>query len=329
MRFDRCPAENGLPERWRWNVGSRTAIVVPSAGMNLVSLETEGRERLVLPLPLEEFMATEKTGGVPLLHPWANRLRGDRYVVGGRTVDLSSIRTLKRDGNGLPMHGLVLRGRPWSIRTADDPAAGAEIEGTLVWNADIPDFEAFPFVHRLIVRWRLVAGSDSSVAAACTYRVEAGDGPVPLGAGWHPYLRPAVGCDRNDITLETPSLRRVALDERGLPVRGDDGELVLDGANSPAGPLGDRRFDDLFRAPSGGWSAAVEAIGTRIEIEADGGWRWMQIYAPEGSDYACIEPMLAPTAGLSDGRVTTVEAGDAFEASFEIRVAATEGRSRG
>ena len=159
--------------------------------------------------------------------------------------------------------------------------------------------------------------------------MEAGESSFAIGAGWHPYLRPAAGCDRGAIRLDVPPLRRVALDARGLPVRGEDGELRLDPEESPTGPLGDRCFDDLFQAPSGGWCGAVEAAGTRIELEADARWRWMQIYAPEGSDYACIEPMLAPTAALSDGSGVTVEAGDVFEASFTIRVGSQEGESRG
>ena len=112
-------------------------------------------------------------------------------------------------------------------------------------------------------------------------------------------------------------------------MRGEDGELRREPETSPAGPLGERCFDDLFQSPSGGWCAAVEADGTRIELEADARWRWMQIYAPEGSDYACIEPMVAPTAGLSDGNAVTVGAGEVFEACFTLRVGSLEGDPRG
>ena len=100
------------------------ATVVPEAGMNLVSLVVAGVERLRMPEPLGPFMATARTGGVPLLHPWANRLRGDRYVFEGIEVDLGGFDGLKRDGTGLPMHGLLLRHGGWRVETTAGERGG-------------------------------------------------------------------------------------------------------------------------------------------------------------------------------------------------------------
>jgi len=327
VRFERCPAEAGLPERWTASneTAGVSATVVPAAGMNLTSLVVGGEDRLVLPLPLDEFMTVPKTGGVPLLHPWANRLRGDVWSFDGVDIDLATVAGLKRDGAGLPMHGLLLRATDWSVETIN---ARNAIVGRLDWGADRPAFAAFPFEHAVEVEWSLGIEVPGVVAATCRFAVDAGPRDVPIATGWHPYLRPRAGVDRGSIRLTVPTARRASLDDRGLPVLGDDGRPTLAAPIDVSGPLGDRTFDDLHRTGDDGWTATVAADDASIELEADRAWRWMQLYAPAGSEFVCVEPMLAPTAALSDGEAVRVAAGSRFEASFTIRVCidAREGR---
>ncbi len=318
MRFKRCPADSGNPERFELQDASGTrAVVVPAAGMNLVSVAIHGREMLRLPMALDAFMHTQKTGGVPLLHPWANRLRGDAFQEDGVAVDLAAVPDLKRDGNGLPMHGLLLRFDAWEL---DHGTEGDEcwIEGRVDWPSHPELMAAFPFPHRLRIRWSL-RPIEGGMEAACRYEVESGALDVPLGAGWHPYLAPGSGLHA-DLQLETPMLRPIELDDRGLPRRDDLGDLVSGALIDPSGPLGPRRFDDLHQAPDDGWTCAISSPdGGRIEFEADSNWPWLQLYSPEDADFMCFEPMLAPTAALSDGAAMVVPAGTVFQASFAIR----------
>jgi len=44
---------------------------------------------LALPVALAEFVKSQKTGGIPLLYPYANRLRADHFTAAGKAVDLS------------------------------------------------------------------------------------------------------------------------------------------------------------------------------------------------------------------------------------------------
>ena len=81
---------------------SRLAIE-PRGGCVATSWLVDGAEVLALPAPLEAFLASARTGGIPLLYPYANRLRTDRFGAAGRAIDLSRATDLKRDGNGLPM----------------------------------------------------------------------------------------------------------------------------------------------------------------------------------------------------------------------------------
>ena len=56
---------------------------------------------------LDAAAAKGSTAGIPLLHPWANRLAGPHYRAAGREVslDLSSL-LLHLDEQRLPMHGV-------------------------------------------------------------------------------------------------------------------------------------------------------------------------------------------------------------------------------
>ena len=318
MSFQCCPASGDLPERWVFQDRGVEATLVPSAGMNLTSLGIGGVPFLDLPSSLGEFMKHVQTGGVPLLHPWANRLRGDGYVAGGSEVDLSGFTDLKRDDNGLPIHGLVLRSPDFQV----DVDGGRSVVGSLDWGPGVWGFEAFPFPHMLRVRWEIVS-IPGSVRAVCTMSVDAGERDVPLGSGWHPYFAPG-GLDRDTpLEVHSPSLRKVALDHLGLPVR-EGGDLTMLGEKTFDGPLGETAYDDLFIAPVDGWEVEIRRGSARISIAADEQWPMLQIYAPVDAGYACVEPMLAPTAALSDGRARIVPTGQSFSASFSLHAECIE-----
>ncbi|MCH2161793.1 MAG: aldose 1-epimerase [Phycisphaerales bacterium] len=290
---------DALPDRYRLFTDRVRAEVVPGAGMCLVSLQVDGREHLAMPLPLGEFMGTERTGGVPLLYPWANRLRGDRYDFDGREVDLSTLEHLKRDGAGLPMHGLLLRYPHWEVeaRVAEDVGT---VEGTIDWAGDDQLMQAFPFPHRLKVAWSIREDGDA-VEATSTLTVEPADEPVPVAGGWHPYLAPPAK-NRDEIGLEGPELRRIPSDSQGLPRLDEAGRMDTGPVESLNGSLGTRTYDNLFQAPPRGFRFTVRGDETNMVIAGGEEWRSLQVYAPAGSMFACVEPMFAPTGALSDGR---------------------------
>src|SRR5258705_1503044 len=83
--------------------------------------------------------------GIPLLHPWANRLQGDRVELGGAPVDLSGSEIVPRDENGLPIHGLLGGSPYWKVFASTSWAIGAELDF-----ASHPELlDLFPFPHRL------------------------------------------------------------------------------------------------------------------------------------------------------------------------------------
>lgn len=324
-------------------------VVHTDAGCVATSWQVRGQEMLTLPVALADFVKSQKTGGIPLLYPYANRLRTDHFTVAGKTVDLSRDAKLKRDANGFPMHGLLIRWPDWVM---SQPAPD-ELEASIVWGDHAELFAAYPFAHSLRVRWKLgqevnqvvnrgdgqVANSsvdESKTASTLTVTtiIEADKGQdVPVSFGWHPYL---VLNDRANAQLQLPARRAIALAQNGLPISTDNPESWLPaGTQSAVAPL-----DDLFQLDMRGASgaerinkpqsvqgfneksaptAAIIAQQQRIEMKFLSGYSFMQIYSPAGANFVCFEPMTATISGLCDG-AAVVKAGDTFTAAFEIRV---------
>ena len=105
--------------------GEVSATFLPGLGMTGVSLRCRGREHLALPGGLPALRAGA-TLGIPLLAPWANRLASRRYRAAGVDVDLTGLE-LGTDGNGLPIHGLLV-GRPgWQVGRLLGPPRPGEL----------------------------------------------------------------------------------------------------------------------------------------------------------------------------------------------------------
>ena len=252
-------------------------VVHTDAGCVATSWQVRGQEMLVLPLALAEFVKSQKTGGIPLLYPYANRLRTDHFMAAGKAVDLSRDANLKRDANGFPMHGLLIRWPDWVM---SQPALD-ELQASIVWGEHAELFAAYPFAHTLRVRWKLGQGKNenenqiagqgqnknadqgvnpqanpsadqSALASTLTVTtiIEADKGEdVPVSFGWHPYL---VLNDRANAQLQLPARRGVALAQNGLPISNDNSAPWLPTCTQSAlAPL-----DDLFQLDMRGASEA-------------------------------------------------------------------------
>ena len=66
--------------------GELEATVIPTAGMVVASLTRRGDELLGRVDTLAAWIEGGHTMGIPLLHPWANRLAGTDYTVDGTAV---------------------------------------------------------------------------------------------------------------------------------------------------------------------------------------------------------------------------------------------------
>ena len=271
----------------------------PGANMVAFSLQHDGDELLAQRKGLANYATKGSTFGIPFLHPWANRLETD--------VDSPLIR---RDGNGLAIHGVVPSALTWQVTRQDADDRVATLAASLDFSA--PELlEVFPHPHRLDLNvW--LAYETLTVETTLT----AGpDVPVPVAFGYHPYFR-LPGLDRRHWRVSLPIHTRLPLDERMLPT----GET--EPANEPLQPLGERGFDDAYTdvdRPPGAFT--LEGAGRRIAVAFGEGYDYAQVYAPPGDEHICFEPMTAPTNALkTHNGLRQVAPGGVYRAVFEVVV---------
>ncbi len=288
--------------------GELEAAFVPKAGMVCCSLRHRGEEILGQRNGLSAYVERKSTMGIPLLYPWANRLSRDRFDIDGVAVDLSGNHDrLKRDQNGLPIHGLVAALEGWEVARHYAGDGGGLLTATLEWERD-PQLRAlFPFPHRLSLE---AAISVSGLEIAVVVEPQAG-AAVPIAFGFHPYLA-LPGLDRSRWHLELPLAQQLELDPGGIPTGSRHA------IEPESGRLGDRGFDDLFEAPPPGEALSVSGGGRRIAMTMGPSYAYAQIYAPPGQQLIALEPMTAPTDALTSSTPPLVS--DRFRASFSIAV---------
>ncbi len=141
------------------------------------SLRHDGEELLAQRDGVEGYVRTGRWMGVPLLHPWANRLDG---------VGLRGARAPRRPGARSPATSSSATARPGCRSTACCRGRGtsssrARPRASVAELA--PDGAAFPFPHRIRLEAEL---SPTALRIATT--LEALEGEVPVAFGFHPWI---------------------------------------------------------------------------------------------------------------------------------------------
>jgi aldose 1-epimerase len=286
--------------------GSLEASFAPRLGMLGWSLRHDGEELLGHPVTLDDYAARGRATGIPLLHPWANRLGSPEYEIAGRsvTLDMDAPNVLK-DPNGLPIHGLAAASPHWEL-IEEEPT---RIRGRLDYAA-WPELErGFPFPHVLEMTVEL---SDERLEIGVKLTAT-GEVPVPVAFGFHPYLT-LPGVPRERWFLKLPVTSRMELDERSLPTGRTEAVSI------PPGPLGDRTFDDAFDGLDSPPEFAVSGGNRRVHVLFLDGYRFAQVYAPRDKDVIAFEPMTAPVDPFESDRTLLADPGSTYRARFEIGV---------
>jgi galactose mutarotase-like enzyme len=290
-----------------------TAAVVPGAGMVVASLRHRGRELLGQRAGVRGYAERGATMGIPLLHPWANRLAADSFVFEGVEVRLPrSGGGVRREEHGLPIHGLLAGSPDWVVAPGDGRGGGTSIAAELDFGAQPELMAVFPFAHRIRLEVA-VAGRTLRVRTTLT---ATGERPVPAAFGFHPYLR-LPDAPRASWRVELPAMRHLELDPRGIPTGG--GSAVP----AQAGALGRRTFDDGYSDVAPGAEFVLAGGRRRITVRFEEGYRFAQVFAPPEDDVVCFEPMVAPTNALVSGDgLTVVPPGARYAAAFSVTVSA-------
>jgi aldose 1-epimerase len=289
--------------------GSTEAEFVPGAHMVCSSLRYHGVEYLHRGDGVEAYLRDGRTMGIPLLHPWANRLNGFEYRVAGTHVALPRGENLiPLDDAGLPIHGAMPSLAHWQA----SPAGAAALTAKLGWTSS-ELLGLFPFPHELTVDARLERGA-LTIATTLT---PTGRASVPVSFGYHPYLR-IPDEPRTEWRVTLGARARLQLDRRMIPT----------GEREPVArrhfTLADQVLDDAFAALDRPAAFGAAAGSTRLRIAFLEGYDFAQVYAPAGRDFICLEPMTAPTNALvSREGLALVAPGKQYRAAFRISISET------
>ncbi|MFZ1993113.1 MAG: aldose 1-epimerase [Solirubrobacteraceae bacterium] len=289
--------------------GALEAHFVPGANMLCHSLTHRGVELLHAGPGVEAYARHGKTMGIPLLHPWANRLSRAGYVAGGKEVTLPPPDgRYGLDPNGLPIHGALPGLLRWEVlETGGQDRVSARLDWT---GAEL--MALFPFAHEL--RLDALAG-DRGLELVTTLRAT-GEDAVPVAFGYHPYLCPPGDAPRADWQVTLGASERLVLDGRMIPT----------GATEPletrSFALDGQSWDDGLAGLASPPEFSVSAGTQTVTVTFDDGFPYAQVFAPEGQEFICFEPMTAPTNALEDGSALTLVApGDEYRTAFSIAVA--------
>ena len=296
----------------------RTEVsIAPSVGNIAYDFRANGQPILMTPpAALSEWKAKPSQAGIPFLAPWANRIDSDAYWINDRQYRLNpDLGNLRRDPNGLPIHGLVLFASNWQVvRLSSDDGAALVTSRLDFWKC--PEWMAqFPFAHSIEMTYRLSGGVLEVATRVENHSAE----PIPLVIGFHPWFQiPDV--PRDEWSLHLPVRDHYKLTDKFVP----KGEKQPANLPDPL-PLAGSRLDDVFSGVDPDDEFHVEGRGRKIAVRYGRRFPIAVVYAPEKENVVCFEPMTAITNAFNlahAGAYTlseTVPAGGAWQESFWIR----------
>lgn len=288
--------------------GDRRAVIT-EVGATLRLLQVGGVDLL------DGFAADAMASGGrgQVLCPWPNRIDGGRYTFAGQAHQLPLTEIDRRNAN----HGLV-RWLPFRIVEHQPSAVTLALR--------LYPQPGYPFLLDLQIEYALRAGALSVTLTAHN----PGAGPLPFGAGMHPYFR-TLAERIDEARLLLPAATRLLTNERAIPV----GREVVAGTPfdfRAARAIGDLVLDtgytDLQRDAEG-WARVVltpAGAGPQITLALDERYGYLQIYSGDNLPRAeqrrrglAIEPMTcAPNAFCSGEGLRTLAPGERLRCVFSI-----------
>lgn len=296
--------------------GPLTASIATSFGNIAFSMTANNQEILWAPAPIEQWRSNPAwrdrppLGGIPLLAPWANRLDGAVYFANGKRYGLNpDLINLRRDANGLPIHGFLAFCEGWHVAHRDVSSVTSRLEfwKNPAWMAQ------FPFAHNLEIKHRLDGGMLEVETAVENLSGE----PMPLCIGFHPYFQ-LTDSPRDEWKLTIPARQSVILSEKLIPT----GEMKPNELAQPF-PLAGNALDSVFTGLTGE-AFAAQGRSQRISVRFGPKFPVAIVYAPPTESFFCVEPMTALTnafnldhAGIPAG-LQHIEPGETWRESFWI-----------
>ena len=253
-------------DRVTLKVDNAIATLAPDVGGGVASLVLAGHEILRREADLSAGDRDPRDLGEFPMVPWVNRIANGRFTWRGRVINVAE--APGRDPQGL--HGIGWR-QPWLVVDQSESAARL----SMTWNGGA----GWPFPFQVTRRF-VLAPSALTIEARLT---NLGSEPMPATLGFHPYF------SSRGATLRAHTSSGWVTDAVGLPTSPG---LDTVAARIQSGLLINReQLDNCFT----GWDgiAVIEWPTHCLTMRTDPAMQFLQVYAPAGGDYFCVEPQSA------------------------------------
>lgn len=273
--------------------GALEVTVIPDANMVISSFKKNGEEILGQRFGLDGYVNRGKSFGIPLLYPWANRVTENTYIVDDFKVSFST-EGMKVDENGYANHGLMTAIKGWNIETF---TIGSELilEGKYSFNEETPNFDAYPFVHEVVVTYTL---SEDELDIK-TKVVNTSGRKIPIAFGWHPHFN----ADIKNVHVFGEEYN-IPLNAKVLPVE------VFNSEDTDASAL-------MFKMEDG-WGAIMDTVAGPMQM-ATQSYGYMLQWDPEGDSFIAVEPMTANIDPFKNDCIT-IGPDELYEANFSLKM---------
>ena len=294
--------------------------IAPWMGNNAYEMKVGGQSILWAPFAtLAEWKSKPAQAGNPFLAPWANRIDQPAFFFEGKKYLLNpDLRNFRLDGNGKPIHGLLVFASQWKVVTLWADERGAQVTSRLEFWRNAGWMAQFPFAHDIEMTYRLRDGA----LEVLTVVENTGDQSMPLSLGYHTYYQ-APGA-RDQWKVHIPARDQLVLSSELVPT-GETRPMALPDPVSLAETQLDDVFSNLIRGPDGRATFWVEGAGRRIAVEFGPRYPVGVVYAPRGRGFVCFEPMTGPTNAFNLAHqglykeLQTIRPGGRWSESFWIR----------
>lgn len=266
--------------------------IVPQANMINSSIKSHGIELLAQKAGIEGYVNNLKSFANPLLHPWANRLKTNSYVVEGKEVTFS-FDGMKKDDNGYPMHGLFTAISGWNITTKNKNGS-LRLKGTFKYDNKVPHYESYPFDHIVTVEYIL---RDNALSVVTSVNNKSA-GKMPVAFGWHPHFK----TNLKDVKINS-DYEEIPLNMEVFPV------IKKDEEKEP--------YTLLFKM-NGSWNVDMLTEAGILNMEASN-YPYMLRWNPEGADFVAVEPMTANIDPFNNEPIL-VDKGGSYSAVYTLTI---------
>ena len=275
------------------NAHQTEVSIAPSVGNIAYELKVKGQNVFWFPDGIGEYKEKGTTiAANPFLAPWANRLDQDAFYANGKKYLLNpDLKNLRRDGNGYPIHGLLLFSPDWQVVSLRADAEGAETTSRLeFWR--YPDLMAqFPFAHTIEMTHRLSGG----VLEVRTRIENQSKDPMPLVIGFHSFFQ-VHDAPVGQWKVHVAAANLVEITKDGLPT----GAQMAVSLPDPA-PLATTTMNDVFtnHIPDADGRAEfwLQGIAQKVSVILGPKYTTSIVWRPPDGQFLCIEPM----SGISNG----------------------------